>query len=49
MNATTVGVDLAKDRFELAGADDAWRIVSRESCRGVSSNATLPIIRRCSS
>jgi len=30
MNATTVGVDLAKNRFELAIADDEYRIQRRE-------------------
>jgi transposase len=30
MNATTVGVDLAKSRFELAVADEHFRIVRRE-------------------
>jgi hypothetical protein len=29
MNATTVAVDLAKNVFELAVADDEWRIVER--------------------
>ena len=27
MNATTVAVDLAKSVFQLAVADDAWRVV----------------------
>ena len=29
MNATTVAVDLAKNVFELAVADEPWRIVER--------------------
>ena len=29
MNATTVAVDLAKHRFELALADEQWRILER--------------------
>lgn len=29
MNATTVAVDLAKSVFELAAADEAWRVVER--------------------
>ena len=29
MNATTVAVDLAKSVFELAGADEHWRVVER--------------------
>ena len=29
MDATTIGVDLAKSVFEVAGADRNWRIVAR--------------------
>ena len=29
MNATTVAVDLAKNVFELAVADEHWRVIER--------------------
>jgi len=29
MNATTVAVDLAKNVFELAAADEHWKVVER--------------------
>jgi transposase len=30
MDATTIGVDLAKDVFEVAMANDVWRVIKRE-------------------
>src|SRR6187397_2925549 len=30
MDATTIGVDLAKDVFEVAMADDRWHVIKRE-------------------
>ena len=50
MNATTVAIDLAKDVFELAFADDAHRIVERKRlrraafARAFDNRATLRIV-----
>ena len=39
MNATTVAVDLAKNVFELAVADEHWKMVERARLTRGSSSA----------
>ena len=46
MHATTVAVDLAKSVFQLAVADDHWRVIETQRLtHAPSSNAGLPTAR----
>src|SRR5262249_61797806 len=56
MNATTVAVDVAKNVFELAVADEAWRVIQRcRLTRGqferwfVNRNVKLVVMEACGS